>query len=78
MEVGEGDRFLRLLIEHSDDPAVLEETVRAARSKSELVAALQNGDETSRRAEFLTRTLMQALRILYVDGVVAELRERAA
>ena len=48
------------------------------RTVADLVAALQNGDEASRRAEFLARTLVQALRILYVDGVVTELREQAA
>ncbi|HLV72036.1 MAG TPA: helix-turn-helix domain-containing protein [Vulgatibacteraceae bacterium] len=61
MEVGEGDRFLRLLIEHSDDPAVLEETVRAARSKSELVAALPV-EETRRHTRALVRGVAAALR----------------
>ncbi len=38
------------------------------------------GAPPSRRVpdESLTRTLVQALRILYVDGVVAELREPCA
>ena len=54
MEVGTGDRFLRLLIEHGDDPAVLEATVRAARSRSEPVAALPE-EETRRHVRALMR-----------------------
>ncbi|TDB96305.1 helix-turn-helix domain-containing protein [Actinomadura sp. 7K534] len=61
MDASASDRFLRLLIEHSDDPAVLEETVRAARSKSELVAALP-AEETRRHTRALVRGVAAALR----------------
>ncbi|MEV4677801.1 RsbRD N-terminal domain-containing protein [Actinomadura sp. NPDC049382] len=61
MEPGAGDRFLRLLIEHGDDPALLEATVRAARGRSELVAALPE-EETRRHTRALVRGVVSALR----------------
>ncbi|NKZ05395.1 helix-turn-helix domain-containing protein [Actinomadura latina] len=60
MDVGTGDRFLRLLIEHGDDPAVLEATVRAARGRSEPVAALPE-EETRRHVRALMRGVLAAL-----------------
>ncbi|TDD85727.1 PucR family transcriptional regulator [Actinomadura darangshiensis] len=60
MEPSAGDRFLRLLIEHSDDPVLLEATVRAARSRSELVAALPE-EETRRHTRALVRGVLAAL-----------------
>ncbi|CNF88506.1 regulator of polyketide synthase expression [Mycobacterium tuberculosis] len=60
MEVGTGDRFLRLLIEHSADPVVLEATVRAARGRSELVAALPE-EETRRHVRALVGGVLAAL-----------------
>jgi hypothetical protein len=60
MEAGTGDRFLRLLIEHSDDPVLLEATVRAARGRSELVAALPE-EETRRHTRALVRGVLAAL-----------------
>ncbi|WP_433232191.1 helix-turn-helix domain-containing protein [Actinomadura formosensis] len=62
MEIGTGDRFLRLLIEYGRDPALLEATVRAARGRSELVAALPE-EETRRHVRAL------------VDGVLAALED---
>ncbi|XRQ14687.1 helix-turn-helix domain-containing protein [Actinomadura welshii] len=61
MEASSDDRFLRLLIEHGDDPAVLETTVGAARSKSETVAALPE-EETRRHTRALVRGVVAALR----------------
>ncbi|TDE33598.1 helix-turn-helix domain-containing protein [Actinomadura sp. 6K520] len=61
MDASVSGRFRRLLIEHSDDPAVLEETVRAARSKSEPVAALPV-EETRRHTRALVRGVAAALR----------------
>ncbi|WP_067467522.1 helix-turn-helix domain-containing protein [Actinomadura macra] len=60
MEPSEGDRFLRLLIEHSGDPVLLETTVRAARRRSELVAALPE-EETRRHTRALVRGVLAAL-----------------
>ncbi|WP_433479154.1 helix-turn-helix domain-containing protein [Spirillospora sp. CA-142024] len=60
MEPSTSDRFLRLLIEHSDDPVLLEATVRAARSRSELVAALPE-EETRRHTRALVRGVLAAL-----------------
>ncbi|WP_242910104.1 helix-turn-helix domain-containing protein [Actinomadura terrae] len=60
MEPVEGDRFLRLLIEHGADPEVLDATVRAARGRSELVAALPE-EETRRHARALVRGVVAAL-----------------
>ncbi|MFI0481095.1 helix-turn-helix domain-containing protein [Actinomadura sp. 9N215] len=60
MEPTDGDRFLRLLIEHGDDPALLEATVRAARGRSELVAALPE-EETRRHTRALVRGVLAAL-----------------
>lgn len=60
MEVGTGDRFLRLLIEHGGDPVVLEATVRAARGRSELVAALPE-EETRRHVRALVQGVLAAL-----------------
>ncbi|WP_030168263.1 helix-turn-helix domain-containing protein [Spirillospora albida] len=56
----EGDRFLRLLIERADDAATLEATVQAARSRSELVAALPE-EETRRHTRALVRGVRAAL-----------------
>ncbi|TDC65531.1 PucR family transcriptional regulator [Actinomadura sp. GC306] len=61
MDASESDRFLRLLIEHADDPAVLEETAGAARSRSEPVAALPV-EETRRHTRALVRGVAAALR----------------
>lgn len=58
-----GDRFLRLLIENGADPALLEATVRAARGRSELVAALPE-EETRRH----TRALVQGVLASLEDG----------
>ncbi|WP_024934896.1 helix-turn-helix domain-containing protein [Actinomadura welshii] len=60
MEPSAGDRFLRLLIEHSDDPVLLEAAVHAARSRSELVAALPE-EETRRHTRALVRGVLAAL-----------------
>ncbi|WP_019633439.1 helix-turn-helix domain-containing protein [Actinomadura atramentaria] len=54
------DRFLRLLVEHSREPAVLEETVRAARRRSDLVAALPE-QETRRHVRALINGVLAAL-----------------
>jgi flavin-dependent dehydrogenase len=48
------------------------------RTVAELVAALRADAAPSASDESLTRTALQALRILYVDGVIAELREPGA
>ncbi|MGP4025510.1 PucR family transcriptional regulator [Actinomadura sp. 3N407] len=61
MNTSAGDRFLRLLSDHTDDPAVIESTVRAARSKSELVAALPE-EETRRHTRALVRGVLTAVR----------------
>ncbi|MEU8341422.1 helix-turn-helix domain-containing protein [Spirillospora sp. NPDC048832] len=61
MQSGAGDRFLRLLTDHGDDPALLEATVRAARGRSELVAALPE-EETRRHTRALVRGVVSALR----------------
>ncbi|MEW2354727.1 helix-turn-helix domain-containing protein [Spirillospora sp. NPDC029432] len=55
------DAFLRLVVERADDPALLESTVRAARSRSELVAALPE-EETRRHTRALVRGVLAALR----------------
>ncbi|TDD40017.1 PucR family transcriptional regulator [Actinomadura sp. KC06] len=60
MEPSAGDRFLRLLIEHGDDPVLLEATVRAARGRSALVAALPE-EETRRHTRALVRGVLAAL-----------------
>ncbi|MFI0369990.1 helix-turn-helix domain-containing protein [Actinomadura sp. 1N219] len=60
MEPSAGDRFLRLLIEHGDDPVLLEATVRAARGRSPLVAALPE-EETRRHTRALVRGVLAAL-----------------
>ncbi|MCP9963913.1 hypothetical protein LUX57_00890 [Actinomadura madurae] len=60
MEPSAGDRFLRLLIEHSDDPMLLEAAVHAARGRSELVAALPE-EETRRHTRALVRGVLAAL-----------------
>ncbi|MEV3925092.1 helix-turn-helix domain-containing protein [Actinomadura coerulea] len=60
MEPSAGDRFLRLLIEHTDDPVLLEATVRAARGRSELVAALPE-EETRRHTRALVHGVLAAL-----------------
>ncbi|TMQ90761.1 PucR family transcriptional regulator [Actinomadura soli] len=60
MEPSAGDRFLRLLTEHSDDPARLEAAVRAARGRSPLVAALPE-EETRRHTRALVRGVLAAL-----------------
>ncbi|MFD0534652.1 helix-turn-helix domain-containing protein [Actinomadura luteofluorescens] len=60
MEPSPGDRFLRLLIEHTDDPVLLEATVRAARGRSELVAALPE-EETRRHTRALVHGVLAAL-----------------
>ncbi|GGV28167.1 hypothetical protein GCM10010182_58900 [Actinomadura cremea] len=59
MDPREGDRFLRLLVERSDDPAVLDATVRAARTRSDLVAALPE-EETRRHTAALVRGVLAA------------------
>ncbi|GAA2595638.1 helix-turn-helix domain-containing protein [Actinomadura fulvescens] len=56
----DADPFLRLLLERSTDPALLDTTVRAARSKSELVAALPE-EETRRHTEALLTGVLAAL-----------------
>ncbi|MEU8801991.1 helix-turn-helix domain-containing protein [Spirillospora sp. NPDC048819] len=61
MEASAGDRFLRLLTDRTDDPAVIEATVRAARSKSEMVAALPE-EETRRHTRALVRGVLAAVR----------------
>jgi len=52
------------------------------RTVAELATALSGAappsDAGSPTVDTMTRTLVQALRILYVDGVVADLRERCA
>ncbi|MEO3824072.1 helix-turn-helix domain-containing protein [Actinomadura sp. B10D3] len=60
MEPSAGDRFLRLLIEHSDDPVLLEAAVHAARGRSDLVAALPE-EETRRHTRALVRGVLAAL-----------------
>ncbi|WUI03554.1 helix-turn-helix domain-containing protein [Spirillospora sp. NBC_00431] len=60
MEPSDGDRFLRLLTEHIDDPALLEAAVRAARGRSEPVAALPE-EETRRHTRALMRGVLAAL-----------------
>ncbi|MFI0449834.1 helix-turn-helix domain-containing protein [Actinomadura sp. 6N118] len=54
------DPFLKLLLERSKDPALLDTTVRAARSKSELVAALPE-EETQRHTQALLSGVLAAL-----------------
>ena len=48
------------------------------RTVAEVVAVLESTAAPPASAESLTRTLVQAVRILYVDGAIAELRERSA
>lgn len=60
MGMDEADRFLRLLIEHGGDPALLESTVHAARGKSDLVAALPE-EETRRHTRALLNGVIAAL-----------------
>ncbi|MEU5882569.1 helix-turn-helix domain-containing protein [Spirillospora sp. NPDC047279] len=57
---GETGRFLALLLERASDPALLEATVQAARSRSELVAALPE-EETRRHTRALLRGTLAAL-----------------
>ncbi|WP_018656140.1 helix-turn-helix domain-containing protein [Actinomadura flavalba] len=54
------DPFLALLADCADDPALLEATVRAARTRSELVAALP-AEETRRHTRALVRGVLAAL-----------------
>ncbi|TDC45252.1 PucR family transcriptional regulator [Actinomadura sp. KC345] len=61
MKAGAGERFLRLLIEHTGDPVVVEATVRAARSRSEMVAALPE-EETRRHTRALMAGVLDAVR----------------
>ncbi|MFC4048127.1 helix-turn-helix domain-containing protein [Actinomadura syzygii] len=63
MEQVTGDRFLRLLIENGADAALLESAVRAARGRSDLVAALPE-EETRRH----TRALVQGVLGALADG----------
>ncbi|MEU6754570.1 hypothetical protein ABZ914_50795, partial [Spirillospora sp. NPDC046719] len=60
MESSEGDRFLRLVRERGDDPRLLEGAVRAARGRSEMVAALPE-EETRRHTRALLRGVLAAL-----------------
>ncbi|TDB87518.1 PucR family transcriptional regulator [Actinomadura sp. KC216] len=60
MEPSDGDRFLRLLTEHGEDPVLLEAAVRAARGRSALVAALPE-EETRRHTRALVRGVLAAL-----------------
>jgi hypothetical protein len=60
MSSAEGDRFLRLLMERAASPATLEQTVRAARTKSDLVAALPE-EETRRHTRALLSGVLAAL-----------------
>jgi hypothetical protein len=55
------DGFLRLLLERAGDPELLESTVKVARGKSDLVAALPE-EETRRHTRALVRGVMAALR----------------
>ncbi|MFI0352203.1 helix-turn-helix domain-containing protein [Actinomadura sp. 9N407] len=55
------DAFLRLLLERAADPGLLESTVRAARSRSELVAALPE-EETRRHTRALVHGVLAALK----------------
>ncbi|TDD93622.1 helix-turn-helix domain-containing protein [Actinomadura rubrisoli] len=75
MEPSEGDRFLRLLIERSDDPVVLEAAVRAARGRSDLVAALPE-EETRRHTRALVRGVLAALETGGPDEEVLAAAER--
>ncbi|MFF5262322.1 helix-turn-helix domain-containing protein [Actinomadura viridis] len=56
----EADGFLRSLAERGRDPEVLESTVRAARGRSDLVAALPE-EETRRHTRALVRGVLDAL-----------------
>ncbi|WP_433323722.1 helix-turn-helix domain-containing protein [Spirillospora sp. CA-294931] len=60
MEERESDRFLRLLMERGTDPEILESTVKAARTKSDLVAALPE-EETRRHTRALIGGILAAL-----------------
>lgn len=73
MESSEDDRFLRLVGERGDDPQLLEGAVRAARGRSEMVAALPE-EETRRHTRALLRGVLTAL----VDGAPGEDVLRAA
>ncbi|MFB4311404.1 helix-turn-helix domain-containing protein [Actinomadura sp. GTD37] len=75
MEAGTSDRFLRLLIEHSGDAVLLEATVRAARSRSELVAALPE-EETRRHVRALVGGVLAALEDGGPSGEVLAAAER--
>jgi hypothetical protein len=59
--MAEVDGFLRLLFERGEDPDLLESTVKASRSKSDLVAALPE-EETRRHTRALVRGVLAALR----------------
>jgi hypothetical protein len=59
--MAEVDGFLRLLLERSEDPELLESTVQASRSRSHLVAALPE-EETRRHTRALVRGALAALR----------------
>ncbi|KAB2362650.1 PucR family transcriptional regulator, partial [Actinomadura montaniterrae] len=67
MEPSEDDRFLRLVSERGDDPRLLEGAVRAARGRSEMVAALPE-EETRRHTRALLRGVLAAL----ADGAPGE------
>ena len=58
--MAEVDGFLRLLADRARDPELLEATVRAARSRSELVAALPE-EETRRHTRALVAGVLAAL-----------------
>ena len=75
MEVGTGDGFLRLLVERAADPALLEATARAARGRSELVAALPE-EETRRHVRALVRGVLAALEDGGPSGDVLAAAER--
>ncbi|TYB41798.1 helix-turn-helix domain-containing protein [Actinomadura chibensis] len=60
MEQATGDPFLRLLIENGTDTVLLESAVRAARGRSELVAALPE-EETRRHTRALVQGVLAAL-----------------
>ncbi|MFG2004702.1 helix-turn-helix domain-containing protein [Spirillospora sp. NPDC048911] len=56
----DADPFLKMVLERSTDPALLDATVRAARSRSELVAALPE-EETRRHTRALLNGVLAAL-----------------
>ncbi|GAA2402687.1 helix-turn-helix domain-containing protein [Actinomadura vinacea] len=59
--MAEVEGFLRLVADHAEDPELLESTVRAARDRSDLVAALPE-EETRRHTRALVRGVVAALR----------------